>query len=123
MTTALDRVSPSYMGVDRFRLNVSELSKPLLDGKVVTIDVDYAGAEPGGVQLPLILRVQPEFGTGRGYRRKAFRRSAPKSITFRPRGAGSYLVLLQEQSHNQWQGRLTVQVGGEQFDDVEDERD
>jgi hypothetical protein len=40
-------------------------------------------------------------------------------ISFRPRGAGRYLVLLREQSHNRWQGRLEVEVTGEQFDDVE----
>jgi hypothetical protein len=110
------------MGVDRLGLKVTESSKPLLAGKVVTIDVDYTPTVPDGVQLPLVLQIQPAFGTGRGYVRRVFRRVPPASLAFRPRGAGRYLVLLREQSHNRWQGRLSVDVAGEQFDNVEVDR-
>ena len=79
---------------------------------------DFDNHHPGGVVLPLILQVQPAFGRGVGYFEKVFRKTRPNSFAFSVPSAGQYLVLLRECFHNRWQGRLLIQVEGEEFTQI-----
>lgn len=119
MSENLDLVSPVTMGSDQIVLTVANpTGEALLVGRPITIDFDYSATLPDGVVLPLILQVQPAFGRGVGYLEKVFRKTAPNSFAFSLPGAGQYLVLLRECFHNRWQGRLLIQVDGEEFSQI-----
>lgn len=114
----LDRISPTYIGEDKITLAVDQTSLPLSTATAITITFDYTQTGTTGVVLPLVLQVQPMFGDGTGYIRKVFNRTVPNRYTFRLTSAGQWLVVLKEYSHNQWQGRLIINVGGEQFSQI-----
>jgi hypothetical protein len=98
------------MGEDRIKLGVDERTRVTAQ-RPITLRVDYTRAdEDGGVVLPLLFTVQPEFGDGEGYTEKVFDRFRPQTITFSVLEPGSYLVTLRETTHNKWQGRLRLDV-------------
>lgn len=118
MPATLDMLSPTYVQADRFVLTLHEASDPPLAFRPITINVDYSAADPGGINFPLELLVQPggeQGGSARGYVRRVYRRHAPTTVTFTAPGAGLYFVLLREIHHNRWQGRLVLEVGGDAF--------
>ena len=68
--------------------------------------------------MPLEVIVQPEnaeVAAAGGYRRKVFKRHAPTSYTFTVPSAGDYLIVIRELAHNQWRGKKTITVGGDQL--------
>ena len=119
MSELLDLVSPADMGSDKIVLSVANPpGTVLLAGTPITMDFDYSATIPGGVALPLIMQIQPMFGRGVGYQTKIFRRRRPSSFAFQVPGAGKYLVVLRECFHNRWQGRIIIEVEGEEFSQI-----
>ena len=120
MTNLLDLLNPVYLKEDRIGVQVEQGNR-LLALQPITVEFDYSAADPVGVELPMEVVVAPGFGQGGegdGYRSKVFRRSVPTSYTFTVPGAGQYLVMIREISHNRWWGRLVIEVGGDQFSRV-----
>ena len=114
----IDKLSPVYIGEDRFGLTLDPISDPPLVGRQITVNVDYSDAGDDGVELPLEFIVQPGFdggGPGNGYKRVWFSRVAPSTLTFVAPAAGQFLLLLKEVYHNRWQGRLIVTVQGDKY--------
>ncbi len=118
----IDIISPRTIGEDKIDISIDPISLPLLVGNVITLNFDYERTSPCGVVLPLELVVQPGFGRGSGYFTKIFRRRRPGSFAFSLPGAGQWLVLLRECGHNFWQGRITLDVTGEQFSQIQSSR-
>lgn len=115
MAARIDEVSPAFVGEERIRITLDPVNpKPKVD-LAVTVLFDYADAEPEGIALPLVLELQPAFGTGEGYRRREYRELRPSSFTFRTPLAGDYLLLLRESAHNRWRGTLKITVMGDEF--------
>lgn len=122
MSETQDLVSPAFVGDDRIVLEVDQnsfLAGNLAVERPITVQFDYSAADPEGVELPMILEIQPEFGDGDAYRRIVFTRFVPPSFTFKVLGAGKYLILLKERFHNLWQGRLSIEVTGDPFSDIQ----
>lgn len=123
MADVIDIISPRDIGQDdKIVITVDPISLPLLAGNIITVNFDYARTAPGGVVLPLELIVQPGFGRGEGYFTNIFRQSRPNSFAFSLPSAGEWLVVLRECAHNYWLGRLTLNVGGEEFTQILSER-
>ena len=112
MSEVLDRISPTFIGSDAITIEVDQVSQPLLAERAIILNFNYDDTLPNGVRLPLILQIQPAFGDGTGYFRKIFSRSVPSSFAHTYPSAGQYLILLREFGHNNWQGRLLIEVGG-----------
>jgi len=122
MSDTQDRVSPAFVGEDRITVTIDEdsfLAGSLVTERTITARFDYSGAEPEGVALPIIVELQPGFGDGDAYRRLAFKRFTPETFAFKVTGAGKYFILVKERFHNQWQGRLEIEVEGDPFSDVQ----
>ncbi len=115
----LNQISPTFIGEDKITVQVAQTSLPLDVSKAIILQFTYGLTGTAGVVLPLILQVQPAFGDGTGYFTKTFNRSRPNQFTFRVNSAGQYLVLLREFSHNNWQGRLLIDVAGESFSQIQ----
>ena len=119
MSENLDLISPVGMGSDKIVITVNNpTGEQLLVGTPITLDFNYAAAQPAGISLPLILQVQPAFGRGVGYKEVVFRDRAPNSFAFSVPGAGQYLVVLRECFHMRWQGRILIDVAGEEFSQI-----
>jgi hypothetical protein len=119
LTEYIDKIAPPEIGEDRIRLSIDSSCLPLLALSPVIIDVDYELAEPEGIELPIELIIQPSSIDGTGYIRRKFIKHAPSSFQFTPIHAGRHLVLLKECCHNLWQGRLLINVGGDEADKIE----
>lgn len=123
MSENLDLVSPVDMGSDKIVITVNNpTGEALLVGIPITLDFDYSDTLPAGVVLPLILQVQPAFGRGVGYKEVIFRDRVPNSFAFQVPGAGLYLAVLRECFHNRWQGRILLQIDGEEFSQIQSAR-
>ncbi len=119
MSENLDLVSPVDMGSDKIGITVNNpTGEELLVGLPITLDFDYSATLPSGVMLPLILQVQPAFGRGVGYKEFIFSKRAPSSFAFQVPGAGEYLAVLRECFHMRWQGRIILDVQGEEFSQI-----
>jgi hypothetical protein len=117
-TQTIDSISPTFIGADMIDIAIDDASKPLTVGKVITLNFGYSRTLPGGLVKPLKLIVQPAFGSGAGYIEETFDTFIPDSFAFQVQGAGQYLVVLREVGHNQWQGRVLLDVAGDQFQEV-----
>ncbi len=111
----LDELSPPTIGEEKIAITLDPGAAPKVFG-VVQCDVDYSSTLPGGVTLPLDFIVQGP--TAISYRERVFRRSLPGTLSFVPVESGPHLVLLREQAHNRWIGRLIVNVAGDPFQQV-----
>lgn len=119
MKAQLDIIAPPEIGEDRFSLSANPACLPLLALNPVIIDIDYSGAGANGITPPIEIIVQPPSNDGSGFIRKRFYRAAPTSFSFVPITAGNHLVLVKEYCHNRWQGRLLIDVGGDEADKTE----
>jgi hypothetical protein len=119
MTVQIDAIAPPEIGEDRFSLSVNSLCLPLLALNQAIIDIDYSAAGSVGFELPIEFIVQPPSNDGSGYVRRVYRKHAPPSIAFMPITAGRHLILVKECCHNRWQGRLVIDVGGDEADKIE----
>lgn len=120
-TDMLEFLSPPTIGEDKILLSVNPLVLPLLALSPVIIDIDYSRVDDVGVQLPIEVEVQPPMEDGTGYVRRKFTKQAPSSFSFVPINAGQHLVLVKECCHNLWQGRLLIEVGGDEASTVSTE--
>lgn len=111
----IDTISPLEVGEDRISVTLDPASL-VVEGKPISVQFDYADADvDGGVVLPLVVSVQPAFGDGAGFQRDVFRSNRPSQFTFLVDKAGEYLITIRESAHNQWQGRLLLNVEGNRF--------
>jgi hypothetical protein len=120
----IDSISPIYVGSDKIVVTLDENSSRLAFSPV-TVNFDYSAALPADIVLPLEVVVQPAFspgGDGGGFRSKTFRKNRPTSYTFNPPAAGTYLIVIRELFHNQWQGRFEVVIAGDEFSTANTER-
>ncbi len=112
----IDDFSPAYIGEDVIVLSLDPSTPEPKVFTSVQIAIDYSGAEPSGVALPLELIIQGP--TAASFVEKTYRKTRPASVSFRPLAAGEHLVLLREVAHNRWVGRLRVEVTGDSFEKV-----
>lgn len=107
----IDEISPTYIGEDKLALSLSDPATQLLAFVPFQVDIDYSAALPLGIKLPMELVFQgPDAGH---LQRQLFERSAPSSLLLVPRSRGKHFILLRELYHNRWQGRLLVDVQGD----------
>ena len=110
----IDELSPANIGEEKITITLDPGIAPKVFG-IVQCNIDYSAA-PGGVVLPLDFIVQGP--TAISYLERVFRRSLPSTLSFVPNESGDHLVLLREQAHNRWIGRLIVTVAGDPFQQV-----
>ncbi len=109
----LDDISPRNYTEDRIRLTLAERDPLLIAFRPVLINVDYDGALPEGIVLPLEFTVvAPSSVNSESH---VYRRFAPLQLTFTPREGGSFLVRLAEQWHNRWWGGLQLEISGDRL--------
>lgn len=111
----LDEISPEFMGEDRIRLAVDPTSR-LETGARVSVLIDYGSVGPTGVTPPIIATASPAGEDGFGAQRQEFEDRRPTVFTFVARVAGQWLVVVRESAHNRWQGRLLVDIVGEEVE-------
>jgi len=119
MTIQTDLIAPSEIGEDRLGLSIDPSCLPMLAMNNIIINIDYSAVGANGVTLPIEFIVQPPSVDGIGYVRRVYRKHVPSSIVFFPITAGRHLVLVKECCHNLWQGRLVIDVGGDEADKLE----
>lgn len=107
----LDEISPSYYGEDRLTLTLTDPDQLLRVFEPVLVSVDYSGADPQGVMLPLEMTVTGPDGAL--VVRQSLTRFAPSSLAFTPVAVGSHLVRLAECFHNKWFGALVLDITGD----------
>lgn len=112
----IDELSPATIGEDKIVLTLDPSTPSPQVFKIVQIDIDYSSTLPAGVALPLDFIVQGPNQDS--YKDRVFRRFKPTTLSFVPIEAGDHLVLLREQAHNRWIGRLIVTVAGDPFQKV-----
>lgn len=113
----IDELSPATIGEDKIVLTLDPSTDPATALKAVQVNVDYSKADlDGGIALPLDMIIQGP--TEESYIARTFRRFVPRTLSFIPLAAGTHLVLLREQAHNRWVGRLRVTVIGDPFQKV-----
>lgn len=107
----LEELSPSYVGEDRIALTLADPQVPILANVPFQVNVDVSATLPEGLVLPIELVVSgPSTGQ---YKRRLFTKSVPNSLLITPTVRGSHFILIRELFHNRWQGRLTVEVRGD----------
>ena len=116
MTTsfAIDQISPPYVGADMIALKLSKPDIAPLAWQPIQVEVDYTATKPTGVVLPMELVLQgpdPE-----DHKRRLITRAAPESFVLVPEVKGPHFILFRELGHNRWQGRLLIEVEGEDLD-------
>lgn len=118
MTARIDEICPSTVGLQKIVLQLSETDVQLLAHVPFQVDVDYSGADPEGISLPLELVMQ---GPIAGQRiRRLFTHSKPSRLLLTPITGGRHFILLRERFHNRWQGQLYIDVLGEDLQLSED---
>jgi hypothetical protein len=108
----LDEISPSYYGEDRIRLTLTDPDQRLQAFTPILITVDYSRCLPEGIVLPLEFTVS---APSTGNVRTVFRRFSPPELAFTPQEGGSHLIRLAEQFHNQWFGKLVLEIAGDRL--------
>jgi hypothetical protein len=111
----IDEISPPYVGEDKLVLSLAEPQVALLAFVPFQVNVDYSKANPLGIKLPLELVFQGP--NSRKPERRLFERARPDSLLLVPKTRGQHFILLRELFHNRWQGRLLVDVQGDDLND------
>lgn len=111
MTARIDELAPAYIGEDKITLQLDDPAVSLVAFEPFQVNIDYTATEPYGLQLPLELVLQgPRAGQ---HHRRLFHHSRPSSVILIPEQGGRHFILFRELYHNRWQGRLMVDVDGE----------
>ena len=121
----LEMLSPDFDELEKVT-STQDVTGDVFAFDPVTVNLDYSKCETAndageGVVVPIEVIIQPTFGDGGeagGYRNKIFRREAPSSFTFSVSAAGQYLIVVKEIFHNQWWGRLLINIQGDPFSTV-----
>lgn len=114
MPSFLDEISPRYVGEDRLRLQLTTPNQLLRAFEPILITVDYSRALPEGITLPLEFTVTAPSEANS--LRQVFSRFTPQQVAFTPREGGSHLVRLSELYHNQWWGKVVLEIAGDRLD-------
>lgn len=114
MPSFLDEISPREVGEDRLRLQLTSPNQLLRAFEPILINVDYSRALPEGVVLPLELTVTAPSEVNSV--RVVYPRFIPQQVAFTPREGGSHLVRVAELYHNQWWGKLVLEIAGDRLD-------
>jgi hypothetical protein len=104
----VDEIAPDTLAQKRLTLSVDS-ERPLV-GSIVLVSVDYTGAEPEGIVLPLIYSVTQPDGTN--LVRRLMKIAGPRRLSFQPELPGRHFVRLGEAFHNRWWGSVYVDVEG-----------
>ena len=115
--TTVDILSPAYVGEDRITIELNKATQNPRVRDALVIDIDYTATMPEGTTPPIEIvyksAVDPD-----AYGRVVYRSRLPTSFSFSPLSAGNYLIRLRELGHNRWQGRLEIDVSGDEFSQV-----
>lgn len=116
MTTSrtIDEISPAYIGEDKLTLKLANPDAKPTTWQPFQVDVDYSAADPEGVILPMELVLQGPNPPD--HKRRLFTRERPSSFVLVPEAKGPHFILFRELGHNRWQGRLLIEVEGEDLD-------
>lgn len=116
MTTSqtIDQISPPYVGEDRLTLKLANPNQKPLARQPIQVDVDFSATNPEGVVLPMELVLQGPNPPD--HKRRVFTRDVPTSFVLVPEVKGPHFILFHELGHNRWQGRLQIEVDGEELD-------
>jgi hypothetical protein len=110
----IDQISPATVGEDKIGLKLAAQNQTPLTWQPFQVDVDYSATAPEGIVLPMELVLQgPD---PQDHKRRVFTRSAPESFVLVPEVKGPHFILFRELGHNRWQGRLLIEVDGEDLD-------
>lgn len=107
----IDELSPLTVGSERIALSPADPLTPARAFAPFSVTVDYALCAPEGVVLPLEMIVTSPTKS----KRTLFRRLAPTELTIHPDEGGPWIVVLREDAHNRWWGRLAIDVDGDQL--------
>ena len=112
MTAGLiDELSPLYVGAERIAVRPSDPDAVPRAFQVFTMTVDYGLCAPEGVMLPLEVLVTSPSRTTQTLHRYV----APAELAIVPDEGGRWLVTIREVAHNQWWGRLAIEVEGDRL--------
>lgn len=111
MAEFIDEISPRYYGEDRLSLTLTSPNPVLRAFHPVLVTVNYSAALPEGIVLPLEFTVTAPSEVNSS--RRIYRRFAPGELAFTPLEGGSHLIRLAEMWHNQWWGRLVLEIEGD----------
>lgn len=114
VSVTIDQISPPTVGEDRIALTLAEPNVALMAWQPFQVNVNYAATEPEGVIVPMELVLQGPNPPD--HKRRVFTRSPPSSFVLVPETKGPHFVLLRELGHNRWQGRLLIEVEGEELE-------
>ena len=114
MPTLHDELCPDYVGARRLVLALAPEAPSPRAFAPVDVTIDYSGAEPEGVVLPLEMTITSPSPSN--FVRRILRRTRPSSLSFVPREGGRHLIRVAEVGHNRWFGALLVDVAGERTD-------
>lgn len=112
----LDELAPRYMREDRIDVTLDSLQVRVAALESVLLSVSYQRTLPEGVVLPLIFEVQGPSPSS--YQRRVYSRVAPTAVIFTPREGGTHLVVIRENAHNRWFGKLRLDVEGETIERI-----
>lgn len=112
-TARLDRICPHYVGSGKITVQLDTATTPPYAYSATTINIDYSSTGENWVSLPIEIIIAPSSADSDGYIRKKFTDAPPESFTWRPTRPGSHLVIVRELFHNQYQGKLEINVEGD----------
>ncbi len=114
----IDTLSPSNVGEDRVVLTLNAAIATPRSLQSVIIDIDYSAAAPEGITPPIEILFKSALDP-ESFGRSIFLTRLPEAFSFSPGSSGNYLILLRELGHNRWQGRLEIEVIGDEFSRVD----
>jgi hypothetical protein len=111
MPNIIDEICPVTTGEKRIVLQLAEDSLLPRAFVPVNVEANYDACDPEGVVFPLELTIVAP--TESNFTRVIYNRSAPTTISFKPREGGKHVVRLGEIGHNRWFGYIEIAVAGE----------
>lgn len=116
--STLDELAPitgdNAAGAERFTLSLSEPTEPVRAFQAFNVSVDYGGADPVGVILPLVLTIVGPSASS--FRRRVYELTAPTTLPITLEEGGEHVLRLFEPFGNRSFGALTVTAQGETAD-------
>ena len=110
MSARLDLISPATVGEDRIVVTLTDADRRPTANISFAVELDYSACLPSGASPPIEVVFQ---GPDTSIRERRIFRVLPSTVVLTPRAGGPHLILVKELHHNEWQGRLVVDVVGD----------